>query len=79
MDDLKTTDADILTVKESIRGNNLALENPGCTAEQALLIRRHKAYSETLLRELWQRRLHLVTSRPRWVRQRTTTPFEQSL
>jgi hypothetical protein len=65
MGDLDTTDASILTVKESIRRDNLALEDPRCTAEQVHAARQHKARCEILLRELWQHRLRLVTSRPR--------------
>jgi hypothetical protein len=65
MGDLETTDATILTVKESIRRDNLALEEPGCTTEQALAFRQHRARCEIQLRELWQHRLRLVTSRPR--------------
>jgi hypothetical protein len=63
MGDLETTDATILTVKESIQRDKLALEEPRCTAEQALEVRHHKARSEALLRELWQHRLRLVTTR----------------
>jgi hypothetical protein len=64
MGDLETTDATILTVKESIQRDKLALEEPGCTTQQALEVRHHKARSEAQLRELWQHRLRLVTTRP---------------
>ena len=43
MRDLETTDATILTLKESIRLDDLALENPECTTDHALAVRLHKA------------------------------------
>jgi hypothetical protein len=61
MSALETTDAAILTIKESIRSDNLALEDPNCTTKQAL--RQNKLRCEALLRELWRHRLQLVTSR----------------
>lgn len=64
MRDLETTDASILTLKESIRLDDLALENPECTTDHALAVRLHKAGCVTELRELWQHRLRLVTTRP---------------
>jgi hypothetical protein len=64
MRDLETTDSTILTLKESIRLDDLALENPECTADHASAVRRHKAGCITALRELWQHRLRLVTTRP---------------
>lgn len=64
MGDLETTDAIILTVKESIRHDTLALEDPGCAADLAIALRQRKARSENYLRALWQHRLRLVTSHP---------------
>ena len=60
MGNLKATDDAILTVKESLRRDNLVLEDRRCTTEQALAIRQNKARCETLLRELWRHRLRLV-------------------
>jgi len=64
MRDLITTDASILTLKELIRQDDIALENPGCTTDHALAVRLHKAGCVTELRELWRHRLRLVTTRP---------------
>ena len=62
MGDLETTDATILTVKESIRRDTLALDDPSCTADRATALRQRKARSENYLRALWQHRLRLVTT-----------------
>jgi hypothetical protein len=62
MGDLETTDATILALKESISHDDLALE-AGCTTDHALAVRLHRAECATQLRELWQHRLRLVTTR----------------
>ena len=64
MADLESTDTTILMLKESIRLDDLALEEPGCTTDQALEVRLHKAGCVTRLQELWQHRLRLVTTQP---------------
>jgi hypothetical protein len=64
MRDLEATDSTILTLKESIRLDDLALEDPECTTDRALAVRLHKAGCITQLRELWQHRLRLVSTRP---------------
>jgi hypothetical protein len=63
MGDLETIDDAILMLKESISLDDLALEDLGSTTDRALAVRLHRAASATQLRELWQHRLRLVTTR----------------